>query len=151
MLAVGAGFKTRAQVIRERGGNPQDVFEQIKQEKSQEKEAGIIFNTSNSKPKENEDAKDTSAEENDEDEGKSGADSSEVLQNLQQKHGKPSIRCWFGNTTITKINNHHAGKIVTLECPRKFIKDWFEQHFLADINRFWAEQNQQIKIGRAHV
>lgn len=45
MIAVGAGFKSRAQVIRERGGNPQDVFEQIKQEREQEKEAGISFST----------------------------------------------------------------------------------------------------------
>jgi capsid protein len=43
---VTAGFKSRAQVIRERGGNPQDVFEQIKQERNQEKEAGISFSTS---------------------------------------------------------------------------------------------------------
>lgn len=43
---VQSGFKSRAQVIRERGGNPQDVFEQIKQERDQEKEAGISFSTS---------------------------------------------------------------------------------------------------------
>lgn len=45
--AVQSGFKSRAQVIRERGGNPQDVFEQIKQERSQEQEAGLSFSTSN--------------------------------------------------------------------------------------------------------
>lgn len=43
---VQSGFKSRAQVIRERGGNPQDTFEQIKQEREQEKEAGISFSTS---------------------------------------------------------------------------------------------------------
>lgn len=48
MIAVGAGFKSRAQVIRERGGNPQDVFEQIRQEREQEKEAGLSFSTSQS-------------------------------------------------------------------------------------------------------
>ena len=63
MIAVGAGFKTRAQVIRERGGNPQDVFEQIKQEKNQEKEAGITFNTSNKNPKESDNAKEKPDEE----------------------------------------------------------------------------------------
>jgi len=68
----------------------------------------------------------------------------EVLQKLQQKYGKPSIRCWFGNTVITQVNSHHVGKIVTLQCPKKFIRDWIEKHFLTDINRFWAEQNQQI-------
>lgn len=44
--AVQAGFKSRVQVIRERGGNPQDVFEQIRQEREQESEAGISFTTS---------------------------------------------------------------------------------------------------------
>ena len=44
--AVAAGFKSRAEVIRARGGNPQDTFEQIKQERNQEKEAGISFSTS---------------------------------------------------------------------------------------------------------
>ncbi len=44
--AVQSGFKSRAQVIRERGGNPQDIFEQIKQEREQENEAGISFTTS---------------------------------------------------------------------------------------------------------
>jgi len=44
---VQAGFKSRAQVIRERGNNPQDVFEQIKQEREEETEAGLNFSTSN--------------------------------------------------------------------------------------------------------
>ncbi len=44
---VQSGFKSRAQVIRERGGNPQDVFEQIKQEREEENEAGLTFTTSN--------------------------------------------------------------------------------------------------------
>jgi lambda family phage portal protein len=43
--AVAAGFKSRAQVVRERGHNPQDVFDQIKQEREQEAKAGIIFST----------------------------------------------------------------------------------------------------------
>ena len=43
--AVAAGFKSRAQVIRERGGNPQDTFEQIKLEREEEDDAGIIFST----------------------------------------------------------------------------------------------------------
>lgn len=70
MIAVGAGFKSRAQVIRERGGNPQDVFEQIKQEREQEKETGISFSTSqpsnnnsNGQSQENEDKQDDESKE----------------------------------------------------------------------------------------
>jgi len=62
--AVQAGFKSRSQVIRERGGNPQDVFEQIKQEREQETEAGISFSSSNGTPKPQ-----PKQEESDDDEG----------------------------------------------------------------------------------
>lgn len=48
--SVSAGFKSRSQVIRERGGNPQDVFEQIKQEREQDTQAGLTFSSSASKP-----------------------------------------------------------------------------------------------------
>jgi lambda family phage portal protein len=61
-LAVGAGFKSRAQVIRERGGNPQDVFEQIKQEREQEKQAGISFSTHNSTKENSNDSKSSKEE-----------------------------------------------------------------------------------------
>ena len=65
--AVQSGFKSRAQVIRERGGNPQDIFEQIKQEREQEADAGISFTTSQASKapsvdnpsQENEDEQDT--------------------------------------------------------------------------------------------
>ena len=44
---IQAGLKARAQSIRERGGNPQDTFEQIKQEREQDEQAGLSFSTSN--------------------------------------------------------------------------------------------------------
>lgn len=44
---IQAGLKARAQSIRERGGNPQATFEQIKQEREQDEEAGLAFSTSN--------------------------------------------------------------------------------------------------------
>jgi lambda family phage portal protein len=67
---VSAGFKSRAQVIRERGGNPQDTFEQIKQEREQEKEAGLSFSTSGKQLSLfNENQGDSDAEENDTDSG----------------------------------------------------------------------------------
>lgn len=73
---IQAGLKARAQSIRERGGNPQATFEQIKQEREQDKEAGLTFSTSNgaksvtSNPNQGEsDAEDTSAKENDTDSG----------------------------------------------------------------------------------
>lgn len=53
-----------------------------------------------------------------------------VIGRLQHKFGKPSIRCWFGNTAITKITSVTDGSIVMLECPRKLICEWIEKHFL---------------------
>ena len=60
--SVAAGFKSRGQVIRERGGNPQDTFEQIKQEREEENEADIIFST-NSNAKTNNGGDDATASE----------------------------------------------------------------------------------------
>ncbi len=42
---IQAGLKARAQSIRERGGNPQNTFDQIRQEREQDKEAGLHFST----------------------------------------------------------------------------------------------------------
>ncbi len=63
-----------------------------------------------------------------------------VLGRLQTKFGKNSIRNWFSNTAVTHINNSPDGKTITLECPRKFILEWIEQHFLRDLNQFLAQQ-----------
>jgi lambda family phage portal protein len=43
--AVRAGFKSRSQVIRERGSNPDDTLEQIKHERQQEQANELIFTT----------------------------------------------------------------------------------------------------------
>ncbi len=66
--SVQAGFKSRSQVIRERGGNPDDVFEQIRREREEEDEAGLTF-TSNQKSsvKEAAPANNNTEEENPED------------------------------------------------------------------------------------
>lgn len=44
-LLVQAGFKSRSQTIRERGGNPQDVYDQIKREREQDYQDGLIFSS----------------------------------------------------------------------------------------------------------
>lgn len=65
--AVQAGFKSRSQVIRERGGNPQDVNDQIKREREEEENKGLVF-TSNpgkgtpEKPKNDEEPDDETTE-----------------------------------------------------------------------------------------
>jgi capsid protein len=43
--AVQAGFKSRSQVIRERGSNPATVNEQIKRERKDEDAAELVFTT----------------------------------------------------------------------------------------------------------
>lgn len=43
--AVQAGFKSRSQVIRERGNNPSIVNEQIKRERIEEQKSGLVFSS----------------------------------------------------------------------------------------------------------
>ena len=43
--AVQSGFKSRSQVIRERGSNPAIVNEQIKRERQDEESADLVFTT----------------------------------------------------------------------------------------------------------
>ena len=31
------------------------------------------------------------------------------------------------------------GNVVTLLCPSKFARDWINQHYLADLNRWFVE------------
>lgn len=50
--AVQAGFKSRSQVIRERGSNPAIVNEQIKRERSEEEAAELVFTTNVGKAQE---------------------------------------------------------------------------------------------------
>ncbi len=68
----------------------------------------------------------------------------EVLQKLEQTHSKAAVDCWFGNSMITKAIDTPDGTMLTLQVPHAFVRDWMEQHFLPDINRFWAEQHPQI-------
>jgi capsid protein len=43
--AVKAGFKSRAQVIREAGNDPDEVLEEIREEREAAAEAGVSFDT----------------------------------------------------------------------------------------------------------
>ena len=63
----------------------------------------------------------------------------EVLRRLAHHHGKAAIRSWFSNTVITKAEDTPDGVMLTLECPREFVRGWIEKHFLADLNHHWRE------------
>lgn len=62
-----------------------------------------------------------------------------VLAALVQKHGKGACRSWFAGTSIIRMLRHGDGAVVTMRCPSKFIQEWITQHYLADLNRFFAE------------
>jgi len=61
-----------------------------------------------------------------------------VLHGFEQKHGKATCRSWLANTTITRVQKHCDGALVTLRCPSKFSCEWITHHYLADLNRLWA-------------
>lgn len=65
-----------------------------------------------------------------------------VLLLFQQKHGKPTCRSWLANTVITRMQRHCDGAVVTLLCPSKFSKEWLTTHYMADLNRWFAEATQ---------
>ena len=60
-------LKSRAQSIRERGGNPQDVFNQIKKEREEDAKAGLSFST-NPSPNQNQEPEDAKEEPDEPDE-----------------------------------------------------------------------------------
>ena len=63
----------------------------------------------------------------------------DVLKRLAHHHGKAAIRSWFSNTVITKAEDTPDGVMLTLECPREFVRGWIEKHFFADMNHYWQE------------
>lgn len=63
----------------------------------------------------------------------------DVLKRLAHHHGKAAIRSWFSNTVITKADDTPDGVMLTLECPREFVRGWIEKHFLADLNHYWRD------------
>ena len=62
-----------------------------------------------------------------------------VLAALAHKHGKGACRSWFAGTSIVRMLRHGDGAVATMRCPSKFIQDWITQHYLADLNRFFAD------------
>lgn len=62
-----------------------------------------------------------------------------VLELFEHKHSKPTCRSWLSNTAITRMQRICDGNVVTLLCPSKFARDWINQHYLADLNRWFAE------------
>ncbi len=62
-----------------------------------------------------------------------------VLNSFRQKYGSDACRSWLANTVVTNTKLHPDGALVTLQCPRKFIAEWITTHYLADLNRWFAE------------
>ena len=62
-----------------------------------------------------------------------------VLHAFQQKYGKATCRSWLSNTVITRTQWICDGRFVTLLCPSKFSREWLAQHYLPDLNRWFAE------------
>ena len=59
----------------------------------------------------------------------------DVIRWMEHHYKPPTIRSWFANTAITKAEDTPDGVLLTLECPREFVRGWIEQHFLSDLNQ----------------
>ena len=62
-----------------------------------------------------------------------------VLHSFEQKYSRDICRSWLTNTVVTNIKSHSGGVLATLQCPGKFVAEWISQHYLADLNRWFAE------------
>ena len=63
----------------------------------------------------------------------------QVLTAFEAKYTKQICRSWLGNTAITTKTPHPDGAVVTLVCASRFVRIWITKHYLADLNRWWAE------------
>ena len=62
-----------------------------------------------------------------------------VLHSFEQKYSRDICRSWLTNTVVTNTKSHSGGALVTLQCPGKFVVEWITQHYLADLNRWFAD------------
>jgi hypothetical protein len=70
-----------------------------------------------------------------------------VLACFAGKHGKPSCQSWLSGTIVTGAEIQGNGATVLISCPNRFVKQWLEQHYLADMQLWWSEhrfQSQRI-------
>jgi hypothetical protein len=68
-----------------------------------------------------------------------------VLACFAGKYGKASCKSWLSGTEVVGIEPHPAGAFVVITCPNKFIQQWLEQHYRADLNLWWAEHSYQSR------
>ncbi|MBN8532178.1 MAG: hypothetical protein J0L97_10020, partial [Alphaproteobacteria bacterium] len=50
-------------------------------------------------------------------------------------------------TIVTGAEIEGNGATVVISCPNRFVKQWLEQHYLADMQLWWSEhrfQSQRI-------
>ncbi|MDE3015742.1 MAG: hypothetical protein KGI29_02330 [Pseudomonadota bacterium] len=62
-----------------------------------------------------------------------------VLRSFEQKYSRDTCRSWLANTVVTNTKSHSGRALATLQCPSKFVVDWITRHYLADLNRWFAE------------
>jgi hypothetical protein len=70
-----------------------------------------------------------------------------VLACFAGKHGKASCQSWLSGTIVTGAEMQDGGAIVLITCPNRFVTQWLEQHYLADMQLWWSEhrfQSQRI-------
>lgn len=65
----------------------------------------------------------------------------DVIRRMEHHHGRAAIRSWFSNTVITAAEVAPDGALLTLACPREFVRGWVENHYLTDLNHCWNEQS----------
>jgi hypothetical protein len=68
-----------------------------------------------------------------------------VLACFAGKYGKPACQSWLSRTAVQGAEPTQDGAFVIITCPNKFIQGWLEQHYLRDLNLWWAEHSYQSR------
>lgn len=66
-----------------------------------------------------------------------------VLACFAGKYGKAACQSWLSGTEVQGVEPNPDGVFVIITCPSKFIQQWIEQHYLTDLNLWWAEHSHQ--------
>lgn len=64
-----------------------------------------------------------------------------VLACFASKYGKATCKSWLSGTEVRGVEQSSDGPLVVIACRNRFTKEWILQHYLTDLNLWWAEHS----------
>lgn len=69
----------------------------------------------------------------------------QVLERFAEKYNQSACKSWLSGTEVYEVKSHPDGVQVVITCPNKFIQQWLTEHYLTDLNLWWAEHHYAAK------